>query len=206
MGAGDSAIAVAQRAEAKAIALRKKAEAAEQRAARFRAGAAGERVLDEAAQGLVDCGWFPLADRCSPTGGNMDELFVGPAGVAVLDAKNWSWPVSVRNGQMRTGRFRKTTCLRRVRHQVDAVEEALDGAGLDEVPMQGFIVLTGGSSRSFPPEDVEGVWVLGINFVLSGFSVQRGALPREVVLQAQTVIEAAFPPAWMTQPDPPASA
>lgn len=195
MGAGDSASAVAQRAEAKAIALRKKAEAAEQRAARFRAGAAGERVLDEAAQGLVDCGWFPLADRCSPTGGNMDELFVGPAGVAVLDAKNWSWPVTVRNGQMRTGKYRHTTCLRRVRDQVGAVEEVLDRAGLDEVPVQGFIVLIGGPSRSFPPEDVDGVWVLGINFVGSGFSLQRGTLPMEDVVQAQTVIEAAFPPA-----------
>lgn len=194
MGAGDSATEVAQRAEAKAIALRIKAEAAEQRAARFRAGAAGERVLDEAARGLVDCGWFPLADRCSPTGGNMDELFVGPAGVAVLDAKNWSWPVSVRNGQMRTGKFRRTTCLRRVREQVSAVEEVLDRADLDEVPVQGFIVLIGDPSRSFPPEDVEGVWVLGINFVRSGFSLQRSTLPTEAVVQAQTVIEATFPP------------
>lgn len=195
MGAGDSATAVAQRAEARALALRKKAEAAEQRAARFRAGAAGERVLDEAAQGLVDCGWLPLADRCSPTGGNMDELFVGPAGVAVLDAKNWSWPVSVRNGQMRTGKYRQTASLRRVLEQVAAVEEVLDRAGLDDVPVQGFIVFIGEPSRSFPPEEVEGVWVLGIDFVRSGFSVQRDTLPKTVVAQAQAVIEAAFPPA-----------
>jgi Nuclease-related domain len=195
MGAGDSATAVAQRAEAKAISLRKKAEAAEQRAARFRAGAAGERVLDEAGQGLVDCGWFPLSDRCSPTGGNMDELFVGPAGVAVLDAKNWSWPVTVRNGQMRTGKYRQTRCLRRVLEQVGAVEEVLDRAGLGDVPVQGFIVLIGEPSRAFPPEDVEGVWVLGINFVRSSFSAQQNTLPMNLVVQAQAVIEAAFPPA-----------
>lgn len=195
MGAGDSATAVAQRAEARALALRKKAEAAERRAARFRAGATGERVLDDAAQGLVDCGWSPLADRRSPTGGNMDELFVGPGGVAVLDAKNWSWPVRVRNGQMRTGKFRRTTCLRRVLEQVHAVEDVLDRAGLDGVPVQGFIVLAGEASRTFAPEDVRGVWVLGLDFVRSGFSVQPNTLPMDVVVHAQAVIEAAFPPA-----------
>ena len=100
MGAGDSATAVAQRAEARAAALRKKAEAAEQRAARFRAGAAGERVLDEAGQGLVDCGWFPLSDRCSPTGGNMDELFVGPAGV--VHGTNFVVPPARRAAQVVT--------------------------------------------------------------------------------------------------------
>jgi Nuclease-related domain len=195
MGAGDSATAVAQRAEARASALRRKAEASEQRAARFRAGAAGERVLDQAAQGLVDCGWSALADRCSSTGGNMDELFVGPAGVAVLDAKNWSWPVRVWNGQIRTGKFRRTTCLRRVLEQVVAVEEVLDRAGLDEVPVQGFVVLTGEPSKSFPPQDVGGVWVLGIDFVRSSFSVQQITLPVGVVAQAKAVIEAGFPSA-----------
>lgn len=125
----------------------------------------------------------------------MDELFVGPAGVAVLDAKNWSWPVRVQNGHMRTGKFRRTTCLRRVLEQVGAVEEVLDRAGLDEIPVQGFIVLIGEPSRSFPPEDVEGVWVLGLNFVRYGFSVQRNTLPMDVVVQVRAVIEAAFPPA-----------
>ena len=125
----------------------------------------------------------------------MDELFVGPAGVAVLDAKNWSWPVSVRNGQMRTGKYRQTASLRRVLEQVAAVEEVLDRAGLDDVPVQGFIVFIGEPSRSFPPEEVEGVWVLGIDFVRSGFSAQRDTLPKTVVAQAQAVIEAAFPPA-----------
>ncbi len=195
MGAGDSAISVAQCAEARALTRRKQAEADERRAARFRAGAAGEQALDAAVQALVHRGWSPLPDRCSPTGGNMDELFVGPAGVAVLDAKNWSYPVRVQDGRMRTGRFRRTTCLLRVLEQVRAVEEVLDRGGLAAVPVQGFIVLTGESSRNFAPVHVRGVWVLGLDFVHSGFSAQPKTLPMDVVEQARARIEAAFPPA-----------
>lgn len=145
MGAGDSARSVADRADASAAVHRRKAEAASRRAANFRAGAEGEEALHLLAAGLAQRGWSPMPDRRSPTGGNVDELLVGPTGVAVLDAKAWSHPVRVQGQRIFSGRRGCTRDLDRLLAQVDAVGNALARAGLDAVAVRGFVVLSGPS-------------------------------------------------------------
>ena len=86
--AGDSAREQARQLSEVSEILRRKSEWASQRSANFAAGATGEEALAEAFAPLTAKGWYPLYDRASPNGGNIDLLAVGPSGVAVVDAKS----------------------------------------------------------------------------------------------------------------------
>lgn len=50
-------------------------------------------------------GWFLLHDRDLPAGGNVDHIAAGPPGVAVVDAKAWTFSVRVSNGHLYAGKF-----------------------------------------------------------------------------------------------------
>lgn len=194
MGAGDSARSVAERARRSADVHRKKADAAEKVAACYEAGERGEKALDGVVAGLTERGWWPLSDRRSPTGGNLDELLVGPRGVAVLDAKTWSDSVRVEGDRFFGGRHRRTDHIDKLIKQVKLVEGSLDRTGFDDVPAQGFIVLTGALDRSYRPTEVRGVWVLGLDHVRSGFEALPSVLPMETVSAVKSALVAAFPP------------
>ena len=83
--------------------------------AALRATASRERNFAAAAQSepetaahlqlLADQGWTVLHDRRWPgsTRSNVDHLVVGHGGVAVIDTKNWSQPVSVRGDRLWCG-------------------------------------------------------------------------------------------------------
>jgi len=88
--------------------LQRKAEWAAKRAETFEAGGLGEAEVARALAPLTAEGWFLLHDRDLPAGGNVDHVAVGPSGVAVVDAKAWSYPVRVSNGRLYTGKFSKT--------------------------------------------------------------------------------------------------
>jgi hypothetical protein len=87
MTAGESAREQAKRLSEAAETLRRKSEWASRRSANFETGATGEEALAEALAPVTAKGWYLLYDRASPDGGNIDLLAVGPAGVAVIDAK-----------------------------------------------------------------------------------------------------------------------
>lgn len=192
MGAGESARSVAQRADASAVAHRKKADAAERMATQFRVGAMGEEALHAVLASLVDRGWSPLPDRHSPTGGNVDELLVGPTGVAVLDAKAWSHPVRVHRGRFYAGGRHCTDHLDHVLRQVDAVRDVLAISSLGIVAVRGFLALTG-VDRDRAPEEVRGVWVAGVDRLAEGFRGLPDVLPPGIVAEVTSRLEAAFP-------------
>lgn len=104
-----SAEQVAQERAALAAQQRRLA-AAEARHHAWSAGAEGERATAAALQELAADGWLLLHDVHWPGRpvANLDHVAVGPGGVVVVDAKNWSTPVRVRDGVLWAGRHAKT--------------------------------------------------------------------------------------------------
>ena len=91
MSAGESAYDVARRQRDKAARL-------ERSAALWEKGAAGE-VAVATALAALPAGWVVLHDLAWPgrQRANLDHVVIGPGGVFVVDAKNWSGRIEVRD-------------------------------------------------------------------------------------------------------------
>jgi hypothetical protein len=140
MSAGTGARREAERAAAAAAALERKAAYARRRAQSFELGSNGELAVARAVAPLTVSGWHVLHDRSLPRGGNLDHLLVGPGGVLVLDAKNWSGTVSSQ-GVLRAGGRDVSKAVRQLNDGIADVRASLVGAGLD-LPVDGALVLT----------------------------------------------------------------
>lgn len=106
MAAGESAYDVARR-------QRDKAERLNKSAALWERGAQGEEAVARALADLPD-GWVALHDLAWPgrQRANLDHVVVGPGGVFVVDAKNWSGRIEVRDQVLRqNGRQREQTVV-----------------------------------------------------------------------------------------------
>ena len=103
--AGDSADEVARRAREKAERLLRNAEMWEK-------GAAGERAVQEILATLPS-EWTVFHDLHWPgrARANIDHLVIGPGGVFVIDAKNWSGSVQVRDGVLRQNGYRRDSAV-----------------------------------------------------------------------------------------------
>jgi hypothetical protein len=103
MAAGDSAFDVARRQREKAARLQRSAELWER-------GAHGEAAVGRLLAQLPS-EWHVLHDLAWPgrTRANIDHVVIGPGGIFVIDAKNWSGTVEIRdhvltqNGRRREG-------------------------------------------------------------------------------------------------------
>jgi hypothetical protein len=105
-------------------------------AGRWAAGAAGERATARALAGVERDGWTVLTDVRPPgKRWNLDHLLIGPAGVVVVETKQWRRPV-------RTIRRHPRILRDRVGWQVDAVAGLL---GTDAVT--GFLCVHGARVR-----------------------------------------------------------
>ncbi len=102
--AGESAAESARRQLEKAERLRRSA-------ALYERGAEGERATAEALAALPTETWTVLHDVKWPgrTYANIDHIVVGPTGVFVIDSKNWSGAVAVRNGVLRQNGYARET-------------------------------------------------------------------------------------------------
>lgn len=118
--AGESAEEVARRAREKAERLIKRAEA-------FEKGAMGERRVAEALKQLPP-DWFVLNDRRWPgrSRANIDHVVVGPGGVFVIDAKNWSGALAVKNGVLRQNGYSRMNAVEGALESVKAVAELFE--------------------------------------------------------------------------------
>ncbi|PUA82439.1 nuclease-related domain-containing protein [Nocardioides currus] len=102
MSAGESAFDVARRQREKAARLQRSADLWER-------GAAGEVEVARALAQLPP-GWTVLHDLAWPgrQRANLDHVVIGPGGVFVVDAKNWSGRIEVSNQVlMQNGRMRE---------------------------------------------------------------------------------------------------
>lgn len=105
MAAGESAYDVARR-------QREKAERLQKSAARWEQGAQGEVAVARALEDLPE-GWVALHDLAWPgrQRANLDHVVVGPGGVFVVDAKNWSGRVEVRDQVLLQNSRRRATTV-----------------------------------------------------------------------------------------------
>lgn len=112
--------------EAQAAQLSRQAAALRGVADRVRIGSEGERQVGRLLDVLDGAGWHVLHDRRkhprSPA--NLDHVVIGPAGVLVIDTKNWSGgPVRLDDRGMRLGSWRKDDALRGARADAASVAE-----------------------------------------------------------------------------------
>ena len=119
MSAGKSAYDVARR-------QREKAERLQRSAALWEKGAEGEVAVARALEALPE-GWVALHDLVWPgrQRANIDHVVIGPGGVFVVDAKNWSGRIEVRDDVLLQGGRRR--------------EPAVASAGEAAIAMQGVV-------------------------------------------------------------------
>jgi hypothetical protein len=202
MTAGDSAREQARRLSEVSGYYQNKAEWASVRSANFAAGAAGEVALAEAFAPLTAEDWHPLYDRASPSGGNIDLLAVGPAGVAVIDAKSWSGTITIDGTRLLSEGHNRAKDLNGVHRQVAEVEAALRDAQ-PQVTVRGFLALAGEQDRNRPSETVDGIRVLGVDQLVEKFC---GFERRLTTVEVETVLRdicVAFPPTEESDPHKP---
>ncbi|NUO89332.1 MAG: NERD domain-containing protein [Dermatophilaceae bacterium] len=166
MADGGSARARAEELWARAAAERERAEEARLRAERLEAqagawaaGAEGERRVAGSLGHLPD-GWVVLHDRLLRPGTsltNLDHVVVGPAGVFLVDAKNWAGGLSVHEGNLwqHSGRSSaKGAQLDKLAAFAGEMEMALG------VPVVPVVALAGGHGARFRAQRVRGVEVV----------------------------------------------
>jgi hypothetical protein len=113
MQAGERAERKAQQLEAAVEDARQKLARAEQQLQAWRQGAEGERRTAAVLAALQSHGWIVLHDLHWPGRpyANIDHVAIGPTGVFVIDSKNWSGHVEVREGVLRqNGYSRRAEC------------------------------------------------------------------------------------------------
>ncbi|WP_234371486.1 nuclease-related domain-containing protein [Streptomyces sp. XY431] len=107
-------------------------------------GAAGERRTAQLLGPLARDGWRALHDRSVPgSRANVDHLLIGPAGVVVVDSKNWQSKASqlrVQGGQLWYGRYDQTRTLRTAAWEAEEVSRALGVPASTVVAVHGATV------------------------------------------------------------------
>ncbi len=194
MGAGESAAAESDRARRAAARLRRKADYASFVADNFARGALGESVVADALAALEPHGWRILHDRVHPNGGNIDHLAIGPPGIAVIDAKNWTAPVTVTaDRRLVSGKHDHTDELRRLADSAEHVRTLTAKDGV-QVAVRGYLVLAGEADRQRPPSDVGDLRIIGVENVAKRLD-KRGDLDAGLVDAVAATLDVAFPPA-----------
>jgi hypothetical protein len=102
-GAGHGADEVARRAAEKEARLEAELANLRQWRANWEAGAAGERAVAAELCKLLPAGWRSIHDVHWPgrPQANLDHVVVGPGGIVVVDAKNWTGAIPVDEGVVR---------------------------------------------------------------------------------------------------------
>jgi hypothetical protein len=111
MEAGNRAQLQVERLEAAVEEARRRLASAEQQLYAWRRGAEGERQTGEVLARLEAEGWVILHDLHWPGRpfANIDHIAIGPTGVFVIDSKNWSGTVEVRDGVLRQNGYARTS-------------------------------------------------------------------------------------------------
>ena len=167
MGAGTSAGKYGARKRSKAAAMREqgqrlieRADGLDRVAEHWERGEQGERVVGAALDALQSQGWVVMHDVRWPgrQRANIDHVAIGPPGVLVVDAKNWSGDVAIRGGHLRQNGYRRDKV-------VDAVAAAGDDVGgllnlpwaLHVIPVLCLVEPFGGGPTNLGPVTVVAV-------------------------------------------------
>ncbi|GLB67832.1 nuclease-related domain-containing protein [Arthrobacter mangrovi] len=160
MTAGERAAEQSRLAGERAAKLRRQAEQAERSARAWAAGAAGEVQVAAELRELEARGWRLLNDAHWPgrPKANLDHVLVGPGGILVIDAKNWTGRVELRNGRLTQNGYS------RLRETTGALEQGAAVAAVLEPQhrrlVQGWICLV--NHPELRSETADGVRVVGL--------------------------------------------
>ena len=127
MGAGDGAAEQSRLAAERVQRLKRQLDQAERATKSWDTGAVGERIVADRLSRLIPHGWYLLHDVHWPgrPKANLDHVLVGPGGVVVVDAKNWTGEVRVSAGVLWQGRFARTQSVEGALAQCAAVASVL---------------------------------------------------------------------------------
>jgi len=155
------------RAEADNLIARAERKQAE--AAQWESGAAGEDRLGELLAPLTWAGHVLLTDLGIPKrSSNIDAVVIGPSGVWVIDAKNWSGRVDVTRGELRQNGWPRRREVDGIGRQMQTVRSALVESGFPDgsFPIGALLCLTG-QATVLQPHNVNGVTVIGASGLVS---------------------------------------
>ncbi|TLM81370.1 NERD domain-containing protein [Pseudarthrobacter sp. NamE2] len=127
MGAGDGAAEQSRLAAERVARLKRQLDQAERSTRAWDAGAAGARTVADKLSQLVPRGWYVLHDVHWPgrPKANLDHVLVGPGGIVVVDAKNWTGEVRVSSGVLWQGRYARTQAVEGALAQCAAVASVM---------------------------------------------------------------------------------
>lgn len=183
-------------AKAAADASKAAAEAARQAALaeKYEKGDEGERLVADALDVLHGAGWVALHDRwkSASSPANIDHILVGPPGVCVIDAKNWSSRVVVDERGLRAGAWRKDDQLASVAEQARLVGAVANTAapGVITCPVLCFVGHVGIASPLYE----HGVVILQLDQLLPWLTALPTLVDRPSVARIGQTLEAHFYP------------
>lgn len=124
--------------------LRQQAARLEARAARIEQGARGERRTAGVLNPRSGDGWYVLHDLAVPDSrANIDHVVVTPAGVFVVDSKDWSGHITAGRDTIWVNRHPRTRELDTLAWEASVVAATLSGVLADRrVPVRAVISLT----------------------------------------------------------------
>jgi hypothetical protein len=127
MGAGDSAAEQSRLAAERVARLKRRLDEAERETKPWDSAAVCERDVAERLSQLIPHGWYLLHDVGWPgrPKASLDHVLVGPGGVVVVDAKNWTGEVRVSSGVLWQGRYSRTQSVEGALAQCAAVTSVL---------------------------------------------------------------------------------
>ncbi|MEO8281812.1 MAG: nuclease-related domain-containing protein [Pseudarthrobacter sp.] len=127
MGPGDGAAEQSRLAAERVQRLKRQLDLAERATKAWDDGAVGEQIVAEHLSRLVPHGWFLLHDVHWPgrPRASLDHVLVGPGGVVVVEAKNWTGEVRVSAGVLWQGRFARTQSVEGALAQCAAVASVM---------------------------------------------------------------------------------
>lgn len=127
-----------------AEALQARAERADREARHWAKGSVGEKRLPELFAPLVERGYLHMSDRALPdSDANIDALLIGPAGVIVVDIKNWDGKLEVSGRDFHQNGRRRNSEVENMRRQAVAIAGILDRLGDDRPPVHPAICFVG---------------------------------------------------------------
>ncbi len=165
-------------------------------------GARGEKELAHAVADIPSL--KVLHDRgVLNSRGNIDHLFVGPAGVFVVDAKNYRGVVQVRDVgglfhsdlRLFVGRWDRTRKAENMQWQVAAVRQGLATAGIDPLPPVTPVLCFVGSEWPllWPAEEFRGVRLESKRSIRE-LVVRANVLDSAAIDRIYRALATAFPP------------
>ncbi|WP_435299207.1 nuclease-related domain-containing protein [Timonella sp. A28] len=181
-------------AGADAVAQRRSSQGRSSGVDSYARGAEGEREVAHVLNWLDGHGFWVLHDQPWPgrPKANIDHLVVGPTGVFVVDAKNWSGVLSVTSkGVRQNGTLRRSAHLGAL-EQAEAIRSLmLRTTGLPQHGVSVFPVLAFTGEAVFN-SDVEGVRVVSVDQLAEFIGSSPSVLPTHDVAGLASSLEAAL--------------